>query len=327
MAGNRWVLSVIVSAGLAALPACAIHLGTKVTDDETAGQTVDTLPMQVTQSPPGATDFAAYPRRPGEHVPLRPDVPDVPVVTGRSADDSSEPLPLPKVIDAPPLQPAPPPDPPFVAAVREYANDRPDRAVEHLKALEPVNQELLLQLIPVVVRAGQAPLSKASPHDVGVMAAELESAHASLANKIPLFVEKACFCRDVKNYGRYVPFPERHAFQPGRLILLYTEVRNAPSEPATAPTGVEGYVTRLAWALQIRDAAGNVVPLPGGEARPSVPELQGTKEEFARSPMKDYFLTLQLTVPPKSGAYTVRFEVRDPKTGRAVSKTMPLRVQ
>ena len=322
MVGNRWAIPVVVSAGLAGLPACAVHVGSKAGDH---APTPAGPPTQVVQSPPGGTEFAAFPRRPGEYVPVHPDVQDVAAV-GRAAVEPSEPLPLPKIADIPTVTP-PPPDPPLVAAVREYLNDRPDRAVEHLKALDAPNQELLLQLIPVMVRAGQAPLPKASPHDVGVMVGELDRARASLAAKAPLFVEKACFCQDVKNYGRYDPYPERHAFKPGELFGLYTEVRNVPSEPATAPTGVEGYITRLVCTLRVQDAAGNAVPMPGRKPGTWVPELRDTKEDFTRSPVSDYFIVFWLPAPPKSGTYTVRFEVCDPKTGRAVSRTMPLRVQ
>lgn len=317
MVGNRWTISVVVAAGLATVPACALHLGSKSSEFPPT----DARAQHVSAPQAVSTEFAAYPRRPGEYVPLRADESDavpvaIPTVEVPPAAVAPEPLP----------SLAPRVDPPLVAAVREYVNDRPDLAIAHLKGLDAANQELLLQLIPVVVRAGQAPLSKASPHDVGVMAGEVEGAHAALAARSPLFVENVCFCRSVRNYGRYDPFPERHAYRPGALVWLYTEVRNVPSEPADA-SGVAGYVTKLVCSLQVMDAAGNVVPMPDPVTRQPVPALRDTKEDFTRSPVRDYFIAFKLPVPPTPGEYTVRFEVRDPKSGRAVSKPVSLRVQ
>jgi hypothetical protein len=102
---------------------------------------------------------------------------------------------------------------------------------------------------------------------------------------------------------------------------LYVEVRNAPSVP-----GDDGYVTQLACTLQVRDAAGAVVELTD-QSRRSVPALAETKRDVTRSPVRDYFLLFRFPVPARPGSYTVAVEVRDPATGRTVSRTLPLRVQ
>ena len=93
--------------------------------------------------------------------PLPPPIPDpYTALTGTPAEPPSAPPYM------PPLMPVGPPaaaDPPLVAAVRAYLNDDPERAVGHLKNLDGPNQELMLQLIPAIVRASQMDLTHAEP--------------------------------------------------------------------------------------------------------------------------------------------------------------------
>lgn len=323
----------LVAAGLLAVPACMVPAVAR------------REPPPVDRPPPAAqvpqsrgSQFAELIRVPGEKIAVseaEPTVvaratpkPDSPVVIEPAG---GPPTTLPPFtapphlhIDTPPTK-LPPPDPPLVAAVRAYLDNRPDVAVAHLKALDKPNQELMLQLIPAIVRASAVDLSRATPHEIGVLAGQLEAPAAALAARAPLFVEKACFCRWVKNFGRYDPLPAGHAFPPGALAELYIEVKNVPSEPTSSPGEGDGFVTRLACTLQIRDAAGGIVELTDATRKP-VPALAETKRDFTRTPIRDYFLLFRFPVPPKSGDYKAVVEVRDPATGRAVSRTLTLRV-
>jgi hypothetical protein len=110
---------------------------------------------------------------------------------------------------------------------------------------------------------------------------------------------------------------------------VYAELKNVPSEPVETPAGT-GYVTNLVCTMQVRDAAGNVIEftVPGPDnTRRTVPQYQETKKDFRRSPVRDYFMTFGFSVPARPGAYTVTIDVRDPANGRAVTRTMPFRVQ
>ena len=281
---------------------------------------------------PVESEFASLIRGPGEQMPVAD--PDAGVRHRESTAAASVPAEpdavrpdVPPVPAVPRLQPVPLPDPPLVAAVRAYLDGHSEQAVEHLKPLDKANQELMLQLIPVVVRASQVDLVRAGPTELGMMAAPLEAAADTLSARAPLGLERAYFCRSVKDFGRYDPLPDRHPFRPWAAAELYVEVKNAPSEPVTASPGEgDGYVAKLTWTLQVRDATGATVELPGPDRRP-VPIQSGVKRDFTRSPVRDYFLLFRFPVPGKAGSYAVSIEVRDPATGRAVSRTIPLRVQ
>jgi hypothetical protein len=327
MAANRWATHLLLAAGLPTLPACLVSTG--------AGPAAEPAQSPPTASVSGSSrPLFGELRKPGEHIPLRdappavaglppptippPDVPAEPPATAEVAPP--QPIPTTVVVARSPAD-----DPPLVAALRAFLDNRPDLARKHLEALDGPNQELMLQLIPAIVGASRANLTQPST-EVGDLSRQLEAPVAALSAKAPLAIEKACFCRAVRNFARYEPLPDRHAFAPGSWAEVYVEVRNVPSIPASTPTEGDGFLTRLVCTLQVRDAAGAVVPLPDKTHKP-VPTLHDDKRDFTRSPIRDYFLLFRFPVPPKPGAYTVSFEVQDPATGRAVSRTMPFRVQ
>jgi hypothetical protein len=282
------------------------------------------------------SEFAAiYPRTPGERV-AKQDLVGPPATAVAGAGPTippPEPLTPPAPVETPGVLPDIPvepleTDPPLVHAIRAFLNDQPKLALEHFQSLDPVNQELMKRLVPALVQATRKNLAQASPNEVGMLVDQLDEATALLTPRASLYIEKACFCDDVKNFGRYKPLPEGSAFRPRALVTIYTEVRNVPSEPVTNPAEGEGFMTRLACSLEMRDAAGNVIEIELTDtSRKRVPKLQVLKEDFTRSRLKDYFIMLWFETPSRPGTYTVTFEVRDPKTGRAVSKPMSFRVQ
>lgn len=308
--------------------------------------------VSASAKPSGPTTFASLIRAPGERVSLNDPNPTV--------ISRSEPMgyPLPAwptkpdkptrphdaftaltstTLPAPPTEPAVPKsltelvpasqpvsaqvDPPLVAAVRDYVNGKPERAVEHLKSLDHANQELMLQLIPAVVRASQLDFAHASPTEIGVLAEQLRDPAEQLATRAPLILDRVCFCRWVKNFGRYEPLPEGTAFHRGCLAELYVEVRNVPSVAVQSSPEGAGFVTRLSCTLQVFDASGSVVPLID-RTRNTVPALTETKRDFTRSPIRDYFLLFRFPVPDRPGLYDIAIKVHDPAGGRAVSRTV-----
>jgi len=319
MAANRWVTLLAGFVGLASLPACLpmVHKGP--------------LPSMASPEPAGSTEFARL-RSPGERVPLHEsdatEIPLKPKILVTTQDTAKLPtIPIPTLTEPMSLGPVPNPfEPPLVAAVRAYLENKPDQAIEHLKQFDPQNQELLLQLIPAIVKASQTNLERAGPHDLAVLVSQLELAAAGLSGKVPLMVDKACFVRDVRTFGRYDPLPEGHIFKPGARAELYAEVRNIPSEPVTLPVDGDGFLTKLICTLKVQDSAENVVDLPDKNRNP-VPLLVEAKRDFSRSPIRDYFLLFRFPVPAKPGTYVLTFEVRDPATKRTVSQIKTFRVQ
>jgi hypothetical protein len=323
VSANRWAIHLLLLVGLPTLPACLVSSGpgspAEITPP-TQSASITTLPGSI---------FGEL--RPGESRPLHEPTPettasDFPPPT---IDPPGEPTAV-EVITPPAPFPervtkAAPADPMLVAVVRSFLDNRPDLAKKQLESLDGPNQELMLQLIPALVRASQTNLAQPNT-EVGDLAKQVEAALAVLSARAPLAIEKACFCRLPRNFARYEPLPDRHTFTPGWWAEVYVEVKNVPSIPASSPTEGEGFLTRLVCTLQVRDAAGAVVPLPDQTNKP-VPTLHDDKRDFTRSPIRDYFLLFRFRTPTKPGAYTVTFEVQDPASGRAVSRTMPFRVQ
>ncbi len=315
-------------AGLPTLPACLVSTGSGPPVEispPAQSATITTLPKPLFGELRPGESRPLHEPTPGQLVadPPPPTIPppDVPV-----AVDASTPTVLPPTVTTK----SAPADPTLVAVVRAFLDNRPDLAKKQLEGLDGPNQELMLQLIPALVRASQTNLAQPNT-EVGDLARQVEAALAVLTARAPLAVEKACFCRAVRNFARYEPLPDRHAFAPGTWAEVYVEVRNVPSIPASSPTEGEGFLTRLVCTLQVRDATGTVVPLPDQTNKP-VPTLHDDKRDFTRSPIRDYFLLFRFRTPAKPGAYTITFEVQDPASdrpgsGRAVSRTMPFRVQ
>jgi len=78
----------------------------------------------------------------------------------------------------------------------------------------------------------------------------------------------------------------------------------------------------LNCTLQLRDTNEKVLELTGKNGQ-QTSELAETKADFSRSPLKDYFMLFWFAAPSKPGKYVVNFKVRDPNTGREISKSEP----
>lgn len=310
----------LLTAGLTILPGCLVV-------PATISHTPSEHPQTATRPATGES-FATHQNitRPGE------------VIRVHETSTAQTTIPLPMIPDLPSTTPVeavlppsvpdsrialstpPPPDPPLVAAVRDYLENRPDRAVEHLRGLEPANQDLLLRLLPAVAHAQQARLN--DPSDAGDLAIKVEAAAEAVARLAPLRVTKACFVERVKQFGVYDALPAGYAFLPGGTVLLYVELQNAPSDPTPHPSGGDGYVTRLNCELRLRDAAGELLAGYDPET------VRGMKvNDFTRSQLRDVFLVSRFQVPQTPGTYTVEFIVRDPANGRTARKVIELLVR
>jgi hypothetical protein len=250
----------------------------------------------------------------GPPVPI-PDPPAAPAPLATTVSAVQPPSAEPRIA----LSPPPPADHPLLAAIRAYLDNRPDQAVEHLRGLDPANQDLVLRLIPAVVHAQRARPRDAA--DMTVLAAEVGAAADAAARVAPLRIGKACFVESVKQFGVYTPMPPGYAYLPGGAAVLYVEVPNAPSHPTPHPGGGDGYVTRLDCELRLHDGAGKLLARFDPANAPDM-----AVKEYTRSPIRDLFLRFQFQVPNAPGAYAAEFVVRDPATGRAARKVVEVRV-
>lgn len=273
---------------------------------------------------PPKMEFAVLPRVPGTVAPLKnataqkPPEAVAPVKPGEPvrAAHNNEPGPFPFV------QPfAPPSDPPLVAAVRAYAEGRPERAIEFLRALDRPNQEFVLSVLPLLARGATADLSRDAVANA-VLADQLHAAAQRLEPRAALRVEKALFCREVKGFGRYTPRSDADPYRPNEIAELYLELRNLASVPAG-----DGYATAVTALVEVRDANNRLVPQIDPDDKPRhtrrVSVVKFDKVESSRSPLHDFHILYYFSVPPAPGVYTITVELRDP-AGRRTTKTQPI---
>lgn len=287
---------------------------------------VEATPGPMTQEPVTNTTTPTLARTPGTVVPLG------------SKQAISEPqavptdvMQVPTSVPATPLRPAPLqlPEPPLLAALRAHLAGTPDVAHDSLRTLDRPKFELLQPLLPAVVRLSQIDLNRPDPQEVANLASRFEDTAVALARRAPLGIDKAVFCRSVKTFGHYDPIPTVDGnpapIKSGDITILYVEIANAPCE-RVEQNGHDGYITRLACSLELRDAEGRPIEMTD-RSRKTVPALTETKHDFSRSPLRDYFMLFWFAAPARPGIYSVTFTVRDSLGGREVSRRIPFRVQ
>lgn len=283
-------------------------------------------------SKPSRTDFAELPRVPGTVVranpqpelKLSPNTPPnaAPSTVQRPAGPPQNPQGTPVVAVGtepgrfPPLNQ---PEPPLLAAVRAYAENRPERAIEIIRTLPQPNQEFVRALLPALARGASADLAN-DPATVGMLVDQLDGARARLEPRAALRVENVAFCKDVEGFGRFVSQPPNEPYRPNARANFYLEVKNLGSRPSG-----DEYITHLHAVMEIRDAHGRVVEQIGpGDYQRRVPAVRYDKRLVSRSPVHDFHLVYTFSVPPAPGVYTLTAELRDAATGRTV-KTQPVR--
>ena len=306
---------------LTCLPACALTLGGKETAE--THEIARAKPVEVA----GGVPFAIA-RKPGTSKPLNSGaselppvaiIPNLPELPARTTLKESEPKDLPLVAAAPPI-----PEAPLVGILRAYVEGHPEAAMPLIQKLGKPNQELVLQLVPALVKASQINPAQADPKELAMVAEQFAGAASLLSKRAPMTIEKAVFCRSVTNFGRYDPFPENPVLKPGTLNTIYFEFGNVPSEPANR-SGLEGYLTKLSCSYRVCDSGGSALEIKTRHGEVKLEPIE-TKLDFTQSPLRDYFLQLNFTAPSKPGAYTVYFKVKDLDNGREVVRTLPFRV-
>lgn len=217
---------------------------------------------------------------------------------------------------APPVvKPAPTgADSPLLKAVRAFTENRPDEAVEHLKAYDPATQQIFLSLLPALGRLGEGKLQEMKPEEMDVLLGQLTKVPNMLRPRASLQAANVRLCREVHNFGHAEPFPDRHTFRPGDIVYLYMELANFTCVPD--PKG-GGYTVTLASAMELKDAAGAVVWRADPKEVP----------DHVTSPPQDYYRNFRLSVPGvPPGTYTLAVKTTDRPSGRVAHKTIELRV-
>lgn len=208
-------------------------------------------------------------------------------------------------------------------ALRAFQNNEPQEALEHLKKLDATNQELLMYLLPLMVRLADGDAKALPPEELATMIDRLQTASSMLKSRATLRADRICFCRSVRRFADVDPYEASHEFRPGDMVFLYAELKNFTCElvsvpaPAGAAAPAQGWRIRLAPKLEIRDASNNLVW-----------RTDLNKTDFAQSPPQDYYHTYRFCVPDKMppGVYTFWLTIVDKPTGRTVRKPVEMRI-
>ena len=172
--------------------------------------------------------------------------------------------------------------PAVVEALRCLLEKRPGDAIARLETFDKPTQDLLLRLLPLVVRLGEE--TPIAPQDLAVFVEQLQGANQQLCPQAALALDRMCFCKRISKFGDYDPLPAEHSFRPGELVQIYVEVRNFASEQSD-----QYFETRLASSVEVA-AAGK---WPGW--RQDFPD-KGHRDR-SRSLRHDYFQSYSFCLP------------------------------
>jgi hypothetical protein len=215
-------------------------------------------------------------------------------------------------------------EPALIAVLRSYLDKRPDEAMELLNHYDQPNQDLLLCLLPIVVRLTEGSLRQADPHEVEVMVEQLQGALAPLRPRAALKIDRLKFCWPTDTGIKL--FDAHHPYRAGELVFLYIKPRNFTTvplrpdgEPADGGIGA-GYSVPLVSTLTVLTADGRPLDwkevMPPAKPRPTPPTPH------------DFFQVLQFNLPKdlRPGAYQLVVELVDPPTKRVARSKLDFQV-
>jgi hypothetical protein len=230
-------------------------------------------------------------------------------------------LPVPPVKNEPETKAIPQPAPtgkesPLVLAIRAYQAKDLDGARTHLKQYDATNQELLLSLMPLLVRLGEGSVGTMSPDELASHLDQLRTASSALQSRAALKAETVCFCKRVLKFGKYDAIEPEHIYAPGEPVEVYFELRNFTWQQGTGENG--SHAMRLGSALEVRDSQQRVVW-----------RRDLTTTDSRQSPPSDYYLVYRFALPElPPGAYTLDVQVVDQldQLRRHTRRSLELRV-
>lgn len=208
-----------------------------------------------------------------------------------------------------------PGEPAMLSALRCYLDRQPADALRHLSGLAALNQEVLLNLLPLTVRMSEGPLTQADPQEIAAIVDQLQNVVMTLRPRAALVMDRLCFCKKVKRFGIYEALEGRPTFRSGELVEVYAEVRNVTCERPRPDHA--SFCTHLRSKVEIRDQRGAF----------------GMGNDFDTSdtchaPQHDYFQHYRFHIPAMSpGAYTLSLEITDVPTGRKVRQAMSFEIR
>ena len=215
-----------------------------------------------------------------------------------------------------------------------FLTDQPGKAIELLKGYDPAKQLILETLLPVLdglsrqnglSRRPQDPLT---PEEVAGIQSVIDQLSVKLKPRSNLIITKMCFCKSIKAFAMYDPWPDDHTFRAssnawsldGDVVQVYVELRNFLCEARDSYHEIH-----LSSSVKISD--------PREPAKWIwLKRFDDSKQPPVRSraQLHDYFCRYYFAVPHlPPGEYTMTIEVVDetfPDKPRKDAKSLPIRV-
>lgn len=206
-------------------------------------------------------------------------------------------------------------EPWLLGVVRCYLENRPDDAAPQFNRLDETSRQVLMTLVPLTVRASEGRLTEADPKEVGQYVDGLQFVLNQLRPKASLKMDRVCFCRMIRGFGKIEALEANPSFLPGEMADVYLELRNVASRPHRSERG--DYRTHLRSRLEIRNRSGERLWGPQDFDKP----------DDTLTPQHDYYQHYRLQMPNlPPGCYTLHLEVRDVPTGRHASEALEFTV-
>jgi len=211
----------------------------------------------------------------------------------------------------------------LLQAMKAFQTNRPQEAVEHLKHLDSTNQELLIYLMPLMVRLSEGKDKTLPPEELAMLVDRLQTASGMLKAKAALQMDRVCFCRGVRKFADLDAYPAGHEFHAGDMVFLYAELKNFTCESVNTQQGqgynapTRGCNVRLTTTLELRDAKQALIW-----------RTDLNKSDYSLTPPLDYYHNYRFCIPEKlpAGTYTLWVNIVDKPSGRAVRKPVEMRV-
>jgi len=210
-------------------------------------------------------------------------------------------------------EPKPVEDPPLVAALRYCMNKQPAEAIACLRSYGKPAQELLLCLLPLVVRLAEQHEFR-DTHEVDAFMEQLALARDSLRPFAPLKIDKMCLVSSIQRFGVYQSLPEDQPLHAGDFVQVYVELQNYSTQRdgnlhairTRSRLEICDFNGKKCWQYAFRDA---------------------DQTDISITLRHDFFVNYELYVPPvPPGRYTLRLQVTDVPTQRTVTRTLDFRV-
>ena len=166
--------------------------------------------------------------------------------------------------------------------------DQPERTFEPIHGIDPADQEFWQQTLWAISNYFDTAAMPDSVDRATQTVAQLRTAIERLQETAKLELRNVSFCHKINSFGSYESFP-RNEFSPGQPVLVYAEVNNFKSEPASNGQ----FRTILRSAIEIYRAGSD------GELLERIP-FQPT-EDLCHNHRRDYFHSYEFTIPQRTG--------------------------